>query len=54
MAQDVTISALMFRMQAELWFPEIGARNLRARLNGTALRVGHFRGGSHFHESFPF
>jgi hypothetical protein len=31
MAQEVTISALMFRMQAELWFPEIGARNLRAR-----------------------
>ncbi len=31
MAQEVTISALMFRIQAELWFPEIRAEDLGAR-----------------------
>ena len=54
MPQEVTISALILRIQAELWFPEIRAEDLGVPLSATALRAGHFRGGSHFHESFPF
>ncbi len=37
MTQEVTISALMFRIQAELWFPEIWRQNFEGALNAAAL-----------------
>jgi hypothetical protein len=37
MAQELQFTLLMFRIQAELWFPEISARKFENPLQATAL-----------------
>ncbi len=37
MAQIITIFPLIFRIQAELWFPEIWRQNFEGALNAAAL-----------------